>query len=195
MDWLQRRYIPNAITIARLLLVLPIAFAILGEQYLLALVLFTVSGASDGLDGFLARRFDWESTFGRLIDPLADKLMMITTTLTLGMLGHFPLMLMVLIIVKDVAILGGVFSYTSLAGFPSIQPNRLGKVTTACQIVLLVSVLLGLCFPALLAEICYDVWFWLVAVMTVLDGILYLWVWTARLARDPRWKESFQEPR
>jgi hypothetical protein len=64
-------------------------------------------------------------------------------------------------------------------------------VTTACQIVLLVSVLLGLCFPALLSEIFYDVWFWLVACLTLLDGVLYLWVWTGRLARDPRWKESF----
>ena len=191
MGWLQRRYIPNAITIVRLLLVLPIAFAIVSELYLVALVLFTVSGASDGLDGFLARRYDWESTFGRLIDPLADKLLMITTALTLGTMGHFPLMLMLLIIVKDVAIIGGVFSYTSLAGFPSIQPNWLGKVTTACQIVLLVSVLLGLCFPALLPEIFYDVWFWLVAGLTLLDGVLYLWVWTGRLARDPRWKESF----
>jgi len=191
MGWLQRRYIPNAITIVRLLLVLPIAFAIVSELYLVALVLFTVSGVSDGLDGFLARRFDWESTFGRLIDPLADKLLMITTALTLGTMGHFPLMLMLLIIVKDLAIIGGVFSYTSLAGFPNIQPNRLGKVTTACQIVLLVSVLLGLCFPALLSEIFYDVWFWLVACLTLLDGVLYLWVWTGRLARDPRWKESF----
>lgn len=184
------RHIPNAITIARLVLVLPIAFAIVEQQYMISLILFTVSGLSDGLDGFLARRFGWVSAFGKLIDPLADKLMMITTTLTLGLLGHFPLMLMVLIIVKDLAILGGVFSYTTLAGFPKIQPNRLGKVTTATQIMLLVSVLLELSVPGLLDEEFQIAWFWLVAVMTVLDGISYLWIWTARLAEDPRWKET-----
>jgi len=184
------RHIPNAITIARLVLVLPIAFAIVEQQYMISLILFTVSGLSDGLDGFLARRFGWVSAFGKLIDPLADKLMMITTTLTLGLLGHFPLMLMVLIIVKDLAILGGVFSYTTLAGFPKIQPNRLGKVTTATQIMLLVSVLLELSVPGLLNEEFQIAWFWLVAVMTVLDGISYLWIWTARLAEDPRWKET-----
>ena len=184
------RYIPNAITVARLVLVLPIALAIFEERFLVALVLFTVSGLSDGLDGFLARRFRWVSAFGQLIDPLADKLMMMTATLTLGLLGHFPLMLMVLIIVKDLAILGGVFSYTTLAGFPKIQPNRLGKITTASQIVLLVSVLLNLSFPGAIPGLFHMVWFWLVAAMTVLDGVSYLWIWTARLAEDPRWKES-----
>lgn len=184
------RYIPNAITVTRLVLVLPIALAIVEDQFLFALILFTVSGLSDGLDGFLARRFGWVSAFGQLIDPLADKLMMITTTLTLGLLGHFPLMLMVLIIVKDLAILGGVFSYTTLAGFPKIQPNRLGKVTTAIQIILLVSVLLNLSFPGALPDVFHLVWFWFVAVMTVLDGVSYLWIWTARLGEDPRWKET-----
>ena len=184
------RHIPNAITIARLVLVLPIAFLIFEESYLAALVLFTLSGLSDGLDGFLARRYDWVSTFGKLIDPLADKLMMITTTIVLGVLGHFPPMLMLLIVVKDLSILGGVFSYTALAGFPKIQPNLLGKVTTATQIVLLGSVLLALGYPDSLPEAFFTVWFWVVAVMTISDGVLYLWIWTDRLAEDPRWKES-----
>ncbi len=184
------RIIPNAITLLRLLLVLPIAFAILDENFLLALVLFTISGMSDGFDGYLARRYGWESAFGKLIDPLADKLMMVVTTVTLGVLGHFPPMLMLLIIVKDVATLGGVFAYTTLAGFPRIQPTWLGKFTTAAQILLLVSVLLNLAYPGLLPETFYPAWYWVVAIMTALDGVSYLWMWTARLAHDPRWKDS-----
>ena len=74
------RHIPNAITSIRLLLVVPIAFFIAEESHCIALILFAISGLSDGLDGFLARQFGWVSTFGRLIDPLADKLMMVTTT-------------------------------------------------------------------------------------------------------------------
>ncbi len=182
--------IPNAITVLRLVLVLPIAFSILEGHYITTLILFTIAGLSDGFDGFLARRYGWESAFGKLIDPLADKLMMIVTTLTLGVLGHFPLMLMVLIIVKDITILGGVFAYTTLAGFPRIQPTWLGKCTTAVQILLLVAVLLNLSYPALLPDLLFTVWFWIVAVMTALDGISYLWIWTARLADDPRWKDS-----
>ena len=184
------RHIPNAITVTRLILVLPIAFFIVEEAYGLALVLFTISGLSDGLDGFLARRYGWVSTFGRLIDPLADKLMMVTTTIVLGSLDHFPVMLVMLIVTKDLAILGGVFSYTSLAGFPKIQPNLLGKLTTAAQIVLIVLVLLKLSQPGLLPTDFFAVWFWLVAVMTVFDGVYYLGLRTARLAEDPRWKET-----
>lgn len=184
------RHLPNAITVARLLLVLPIAFFIIEGSFLVALILFTLSGLSDGLDGLLARRYGWVSAFGRLIDPLADKLMMIITTLVLGMLDYFPMLLMLLIIVKDLAILGGVFSYTTLAGFPKIQPHLLGKLTTASQIVLLVSVLLNLSSPGALPQMFFTTWFWVVALMTIFDGVLYLWIWTGRLTEDTRWKES-----
>ena len=105
MDTSALRYIPNGITVLRLILVLPIAFCIVEKNHIAAFVLFAISGFSDGLDGFIARRYGWVSAFGKLIDPLADKLMMMTTTLTLALLGHFPMMLMVLIIVKDLQIL------------------------------------------------------------------------------------------
>ena len=184
------RNIPNEITITRLILVLPIAFLIVEETYGLALALFAISGISDGLDGFLARRYGWVSTFGRLIDPLADKLMMITTVIVLGSLDHFPITLVILIVAKDLAIIGGVFSYTSLAGLPKIQPNLLGKLTTAAQIVVIILVLINLSMHGSLSEDLFAVWLWVVAVMTVFDGIFYLWLWTARLAEDPRWKET-----
>ncbi len=184
------KLIPNSITVTRLVLVLPIAFAIIEGHFLIALILFTISGVSDGLDGFLARRYGWESAFGKLIDPLADKLMMMVTTITLGVLDHFPFMLMMLIVVKDLAVLGGVFSYTTLAGFPQIKPTILGKVTTASQIVLLVSVLLNLSYTGLLPDTFHLFWYWLVAILTGLDGASYLWIWTGKLAEDPRWKET-----
>ena len=190
MNNVRYRFIPNVITVARLVLVLPTAFCMVEEMYLASFVLFTWSGLSDGLDGFLARRFGWETTFGKLIDPLADKLMMITAVLTLGLLGHFPLMLMILIIVKDLAILGGVFAYTTLAGFPKIQPTWLGKVTTASQIILLMAVMLNLGYPGVLPGVFFVIWFWVVIVMTAFDGMSYLWIWTARLVEDPRWKET-----
>ncbi len=189
------RLLPNAITMTRLLLVLPIAFFIMEENFYVALLLFSVSGLSDGLDGFLARRYDWVSAFGKLIDPLADKLMMVVTVLVLGLLDHFPVMLMLLIIVKDLIVLAGVFSYTALAGFPAITPTLFGKLTTALQIMLLFSLLLNLSFPGFLSSIglpgdFYPVFYWVVAILTALDGTSYLWIWTGKLARDPRWKET-----
>jgi cardiolipin synthase len=183
------RHIPNGISLLRLFLVLPIALLIIEENHIGAFLLLAISGLSDGLDGFVARRYGWISAFGKVIDPLADKVMIMTTTLTLGLLGQFPMMLMVLIIVKDLTILGGLFPYTTLAGFPRIQPNFLGKCTTAAQIFLLVSVLLNLGFPGTLPELFFNVFFWMVAIMTSFDGVIYLWLWTLRLADDPRWKE------
>ncbi len=190
MDPSALRYTPNVITGLRLILVLPIAFSIFKENYIAAFLLFAISGLSDALDGFIARRYGWVSALGRLIDPLADKLMMMTTTLTLGLLGHFPEMLMVLIIVKDLTILAGVFPYTTLAGFPRIQPNLMGKWTTAAQIFLLASVLLNLGFPGTLPELFFNVFFWIVAIMTSFDGVIYLLLWTLRLFDDPKLKES-----
>ena len=184
------RHIPNGISLLRLFLVLPIALLIIEENHIGAFLLLAISGLSDGLDGFVARRYGWISAFGKVIDPLADKVMIMTTTLTLGLLGQFPMMLMVLIIVKDLTILGGFFPYTTLAGFPRIQPNFLGKGTMAAQIFLLASVLLNLVFPGTLPELFFNVLFWIVAIMTLFDGVIYLWLWTLRLVVDPRWKKS-----
>lgn len=182
--------LPNLITIVRLMLILPIAFFIVDDDFLAALIGFTVAGVSDGMDGFIARRYGWESAFGKLIDPLADKLLMITTALTLGLSGHLPVLLAMLIILKDLAVLGGVFSYTTLAGFPKISPTLLGKVTTAAQIMLLGAVLINLSYTGFLPPILMVAWTWLVAGLTALDGMSYLWLWTGRLTRDPRWQET-----
>lgn len=174
----------------RLLLALPIAFFIVESQFVVALSLFVLAGLSDGLDGWIARRFQWVSAIGQLIDPIADKLLMIVTALTLGLLDHLPLMLAVLIISKDLAVVGGVFAYTKLAGFPQIQPTFLGKFTTATQILLLGSLLLNLSFPDLIPDGFFMFWFWVVALTTALDGMSYLWLWTYKLAIDQRFLES-----
>jgi cardiolipin synthase len=176
--------------LVRLVLVLPIVFLIIDENHIGAVVLFAISGISDGLDGFIARRFGWVSAFGKLIDPLADKLLIMSTTLTVSLLGHFPVMLAVLIVVKDLTMLGGVFPYTTLAGFPRIQSNFLGKCTTFAQICLLASVLLNLGLPSTLPEPFFNFFFWIVAIMTSFDGVIFFWLWTLRLVDDPRWKES-----
>lgn len=174
----------------RLMLILPIAFLIVDGEHLVAFVLFALAGVSDGLDGFLARRFGWESAFGKLIDPLADKLLMMTTAVLLGLMDALPLTLVVLIVVKDLAVLGGVFAYTTLAGFPKISPTLLGKVTTAVQIVLLAFALLYLAGIGLLPEQVFVFWIWVSALLTTIDGVSYLWLWTNRLTKDPRWQET-----
>ncbi len=89
---MTRRDIPNLITLLRILLVPPFLFALWKGDYWVALALFLVAGASDGLDGFLAKRYDWGTRFGSILDPIADKLLLVGAFLALTWMGRIPLM-------------------------------------------------------------------------------------------------------
>ncbi len=187
------RHLPNSISVLRLLFVLPIAIAIIEMQYVLSFTLFAIAGASDGLDGYLARKFGWVSSFGKIIDPLADKSLLLVISATLAILGHLPFMVLVLMLVKDLAIIGGVLVYTVLAAFPRIQPILLGKVTTVLQILLIGYIMLALCLPEFTGLAAFTHFFiWLMVMVTILDGSVYLWLWTNKLAHDQRWKNMTQ---
>ncbi len=181
------RHIPNFITTLRLLLIPPTCMSLYEGRADLALAMFAIAGLSDGLDGYLARRFNWVSAFGKLIDPVADKLLMLVTTITLTVIGEFPVMLLFLMIAKDLAVIGGVFGYTSLAGFPEISPIRAGKITTFLQILLVIYLMLCLVPGSFVSTAWLPALFWLVGIVTFINGILYLWIWTNKLTEDPRW--------
>lgn len=182
------RHLPNLITIFRLVLVIPIVISIYEGVYEVSLILFVIAGLSDGLDGLLARWFEWVSPFGKLMDPVADKLLLLATIITLAVLDHFPLMLMFLMIVKDLAIIAAYFMYALLAGFPEIRPILIGKGTTTLQILLIACIIMDLIVqhPWLTASM--PVLIWIVACATLLDGIVYLWSGTVALAQDTRWR-------
>ena len=95
---MKLRYIPNILTGFRILLVPAVVMLMLEDEFLPALVLFAVAGFSDAVDGYLARRYDWTSRIGGLMDPLADKLLMVSSYLTLGWLGLIPSWLVALVI-------------------------------------------------------------------------------------------------
>ena len=108
MAW---RYLPNVITGIRVLLVMPLVYALLTHHFVLALVLFAVAGVSDGVDGFLARRFNWYTQLGAMLDPLADKLLLVSTYLCLAWLGFFPVWFVALVVGRDLIIFCGAISY------------------------------------------------------------------------------------
>ncbi|MDH5736754.1 MAG: CDP-alcohol phosphatidyltransferase family protein [Gammaproteobacteria bacterium] len=182
------RHIPNIITTMRLLLIVPVAMLIYEQQARLALLLFFTASLSDGLDGYLARRFGWVSAFGRLMDPAADKLLLLVTAVTLTLMDQLPVMLLWLMVAKDIAVVGGLVIYTLLAGFPVIRPIWFGKFTTTIQLFMLGGIILNMAFPsAIIANTIVPALYWLVAVFTLVDGCGYVWLWTSRLVRDPRW--------
>ncbi len=185
------RHLPNTISVLRLLLVAPISIVIVNEQYLLAFLLFAFAGLSDGLDGFIARRYEWVSLFGKILDPLADKLLLLVTTATLAMEGHFPLVVFLLMVTKDVCILGGIGVYSLLAGFPEMRPIRIGKTTTLLQIVLTGCIMVTLVTSGLPWVSELVPWLvWAVILVTIADGMTYLWIWTEKLEKDSRWRRS-----
>lgn len=182
------RHLPNLISVIRLLLIVPITMSILEGNYLQGILLFAIAGISDGLDGYLARKFDWISAFGTIIDPVADKLLLLAISIALTVLGHFPVMLLLLLITKDLVILGGVLVYTVMAGFPEIRPLFIGKVTTTVQLLLLGYILVTLIMANMpVLSTMTPILIWIVVSATLLDGCLYLWVWTVKLAHDSRW--------
>lgn len=150
------RQIPNALTILRIALVVPFAVVLLREQYVAALVLLFIAGFTDGLDGFLARYFGWRTLFGSIADPVADKVLLVTTYLCLGWLGQMPWWLVAVVVGRDGIIFSGAIAYWFLVGKYEGQPTWVSKVCTFCQI------LVGIALVAHQAFLPLPAWFFAV---------------------------------
>lgn len=178
------RHLPNAISALRALLAVPIAIALLHDEHRLALALAVVAGASDALDGFLAKRYGWQSRLGAWLDPAADKLLLTTCFVTLAVVGAVPLWLAGLVIVRDLVLVGGSVTYQSLIGALTPQPSTLGRATTMLQIGAVLTALMaraGIAVPERFAAAVFA----LAALATLASGIDYVRVWVGR-ARSRR---------
>lgn len=173
------RQLPNLLTILRLLLTVPIAVLLLAERHGQALALFAVAGFSDALDGFLARRFNWVSRLGSMLDPIADKLLLVTSYLCLTATAVLPWWLTAVVLLRDALIVGGATLYRRLIGPFRFQPTRLGKTSTLLQIVLVLAVLLELSVLPAFAEVRGPL-ILAVLVLALLSGGHYVWVWGRR---------------
>lgn len=141
MTW---RQLPNLITLARFLLAIPVAVALLKGAYEYALLLFAIAGLSDALDGFLARRFGWFTRLGSLMDPLADKVLLVTTFSVLTIEGYLPVGFLLVVLGRDFVIVLGVCVYRCLIGQFVGQPTMLSKLCTFLQIVFGIILVLAL---------------------------------------------------
>jgi len=179
------RHIPNAITVVRVLLVIPTAWCLFEERYVEALVLMAVAGASDAVDGWLARRFDWVSWFGAALDPLADKILVGVLFVTLTLKGVLPLWVAGIAIGRDLVILAGATVYRLLFKHIEFTPTLLSKANTAMQIVVLLVLLLSLCnfeyVSAIASSVADPYGFWFVSALAITSGADYVIRW-GRLA-------------
>jgi len=130
---LSARHIPNLITAIRILLIVPIAVALAEHRLAASLLLFAAAAASDAADGFLARRFGWQSELGGVLDPIADKLLLATVFVTLGFLGLVPPWLVVAAVARDAIIVLGAAAYRFFIGPLPAHPSLVSKFNTLCQ--------------------------------------------------------------
>ncbi|MCB1874611.1 MAG: CDP-alcohol phosphatidyltransferase family protein [Chromatiales bacterium] len=179
---MTRRDIPNLISIARILLVAPIVWLMAREQYGQALMLFAVAGISDGLDGFLAKHYGWQSRLGSILDPLADKLLLVCTFVTLAWQGILPVWLAVLVVLRDVVIVvGGVTYHFRIQPIAMADPTYISKANTALQIALVLAAVLDKGLISL-PEGLLQALIWLTAASTLASGIAYVLVWGRKAA-------------
>jgi cardiolipin synthase len=176
--------IPNIITVVRILLVLPTAWYLWQARYVDALVLMAIAGASDAVDGWLARRWNAVSRFGAAVDPIADKLLVAAMVVVFTIQGHLPLWLVFIVIGRDVCIVGGAATYRLLFGAIEFAPTLISKANTAAQITVLLLILVELCGFGPLSEFVgrvVDPWsFYLLAALAIVSGADYVFTWSRR---------------
>ncbi|MET0498221.1 MAG: CDP-alcohol phosphatidyltransferase family protein [Steroidobacteraceae bacterium] len=131
---LPLRQIPNGLCVLRMLLVIPVTGLLLQEQFVLTLGVFAIAAVTDGLDGFIAKRFGWCSELGKILDPLADKILLVSVFVTLAVMGLVPAWLAVVAVGRDVIITLGALAYNALYGYPHGKPTIVSKLNTLCQI-------------------------------------------------------------
>lgn len=179
---MKARDIPNLISIFRILLVPPVVMSMLAHRYDVALGLFIVAGVSDGLDGFLARRFNWTSPLGALLDPIGDKLLLVSSFLVLGWLGELPWWLVALVFLRDLVIVSGTLLYKWLVEEPLMEPLLSSKINTLFQILLVALALLKLAGVSMVSP-AEQILEYVVLVTTVVSGTAYVVLWGQRARR------------
>ena len=169
--------IPNLITLGRILLVPIVVWAITYPGMMwLAFVLFVVAGVSDGVDGFLAKRFGWTTELGRYLDPLADKALIVSIYLALGINDLIPRWLVILVVSRDILIVGGIMLSWVIGNPLKIRPLLVSKLNTVAQIVFACVVLGTLGFD-IKAEMLTLVLMITVAALTLLSVAAYVVEW------------------
>jgi cardiolipin synthase (CMP-forming) len=135
------RQIPNIISSIRILLVVPIAVTLIDHRLPATIALFGVAALSDAADGFLAKRYGWQSELGAVLDPAADKLLLATVFVTLAYLRLIPSWLMVVAVARDAIIVLGALLYRFCLGPLAMRPSVVSKVNTLCQVAFIMAVI------------------------------------------------------
>lgn len=170
-------HIPNIISLSRIVLVLPVVYFIWINEWKTAFALMFIAGVSDGVDGYLARRFNWQSKLGATLDPLADKLLIVSIFIVLGVKGVVPQWLVLVIVIRDLVIVSGLMVYRFATKELKMGSLFISKVNTALLIVLVLLHMFNLSV-APVSETIINSLTLLIVITTVVSGALYVILWT-----------------
>ncbi len=170
---------PNTISMARLLSVPVIVWFILTERLEAAFWLFVAAAVSDAVDGILAKRFGMATKLGAYLDPIADKALLVTAFVALGYRGEIPLWLVLLVVSRDVLIVGGALVFEALTRSLTMEPLWISKVNTVTQLCVITIAL----FPPMFGNVPLGIvtsLYYFAALTTVLSGAAYVFIWSGR---------------
>ena len=177
-------HLPNLITLTRLALVPVLILLLKDGEYVTGFVVFVLAGISDALDGYLAKRLNVQSRLGAILDPVADKLLLVSAYVMLTVLGHIPFWLMLVVAFRDLLIVVGYVIYTSHAGPVKMRPSFLSKLNTFAQIALVGLILAEQAASRDWPLVVEGMWF-VVLATTVISGAHYLWLWMIEKDIEP----------
>ena len=178
--------ISNVMTVGRIFLVPLIMWLLIDGRMAAAFLVFVIAGISDALDGFLAKRFGWQTELGAYLDPVADKILLVSIYVVLGMSAHLPVWLVIAVVSRDVLIIGAVLLSWIIGRPVTVQPLLISKANTVGQIVLAALVLGDLGFTLGLSPL-IAVIVWITGALTVLSAVAYLVTWLKDMA-------AYEEP-
>jgi cardiolipin synthase len=181
--------LPNIITGFRIVLVFPIIWLIYQEDYRVTLILFIVAGISDAIDGFLARKFNWTSLIGSYLDPLADKMLLISLFILLTINGKTPAWLASIVVLRDIIILVGSISYYFMVKRSEGKPLIVSKINTLFQ-VLYVTTILAKLGDIPIPEIIINTLIIIVGITTSVSGLSYMFIWGKSLMMNRERKNN-----
>ena len=174
------QHLPNLICLLRLALIWPIITSLQAGKFALALVLFVTAAVSDGLDGYLAKRFNWTSELGKFLDPLADKLLLVVVFVESAWLGLAPWWLTAAVVARDVMIGLGALVYRLWFGPLHGRPTLLSKLNTGAQLLYIALMLLNAAARLPPREV-LEAWALVTLASTLFSGLHYVVSFTRRV--------------
>lgn len=181
--------LPNAISFLRLCSVPVFIWLLLRHDVELAFWLFTAAAVTDAIDGFIAKKLNQRTTLGAFLDPLADKALLVSAFFILGMQDVLPMWLVLLVIFRDLVIVGGAVVFETVTKSLQMEPLLISKINTLVQILMVAGVLADLLF-AVPGDHIVTLLEYVVAGTTVISGMAYMIIWSSRAQQHERGNES-----